>query len=146
MTRLLEEGIGTGPIERTSTATVSPGPLLGIPKLLYRGQLAASSGTLYTAPAAFTVANPVGLNPKAEIQEIWICNTDSSARTFTLYTIENGGSAADNRAIYKNKSIAANETIRISEGKLILEAGDTIRGLADSANLVTVTISGVEWA
>lgn len=102
------------------------------------GQLAGSSGTLYTAPTG-TIAG--ASSQKAILTEIWLCNTDSSARTVTLYIVENGGSAAANRAIMSGVSIAANTTYR-QECATVIESGETIRGLASSANLVTYRLSG----
>lgn len=119
-------------------------PYTVIPKQFFIGQLTASSTTLYTAPATATVSNPVGSNPKAIVRCISICNTDSSARTVTLYLIESGGSVADNRAITKAVSVPANETWILDNVYYVLEAGATIRGLASVTLVVTVTISGDE--
>lgn len=119
-------------------------PYTPIPKQFYIGQLTASSTTLYTAPSAPAIANPVGSNPKAIVRCISICNTDSLARTVTLYLVENGGSVADNRAITKAVSVPANETWILDNVYYVIEASGTIRGLASVANVVTVTISGDE--
>src|SRR5689334_5390714 len=70
------------------------------PKALYRGQLPSSVGILYTAPATNTGCFAI-------IKEFWVCNTDTVARTFTLYVVEAGGSVADDRAICKDVTIAA---------------------------------------
>ena len=102
------------------------------------GQLSGSSTTLYTAPTG-TIAG--ASSQKAILTEIWLCNTDSSSRTVTLYIVENGGSVADDRAIMKAVTIAANTTYR-QECATVIESGETIRGLASSANLVTYRLSG----
>jgi hypothetical protein len=119
-------------------------PFTSIKKRFYIGQLTGSSTTLYTAPSAYSVANSVGLNPKSIIRCISLCNTDSSAHTVTLYLVESGGSVADNRAITKAVSIPANYTWVLDNIEFVLEAGDTIRGLADTTLKVTVYIGGEE--
>ena len=102
------------------------------------GQLSNSSGTLYTAPSG-TIAG--ASSQKAILREIWLSNTDTSTRTVTLYVVENGGSAADNRALLKDVTIAAKTMYRI-ECECVLESGETVRGLADSASKVTYRLSG----
>lgn len=107
-----------------------------VPTQFYIGQLSNSNGTLFTAPTGTSPAQ------KAVIRDIWICNADSSAHTYTLYVVESGGSAADNRAIAKAVSIAANTTHQYNNLGIVLEASGTVQGLADAANKVTVLISG----
>lgn len=102
------------------------------------GQLTAASVTLYTAPNG-SIAGAA--SQKAVLTEIWLCNTDTSARTVTLYVVESGGSAADNRAILKDVPIAAKTTYR-QECWCVLESNETIRGLADTTLKVTYRFSG----
>lgn len=104
------------------------------------GQLAAASGTLYTAPSG-TIAG--ASSQKAILREVWLSNTDTTARTVTLYVVENGGSVADNRALLKDVSIAAKTMYRI-ECECVLESNETVRGLADSASKVTYRLSGTQ--
>ncbi len=103
------------------------------------GQLAGASGTLYTAPTGTTAG---AASQKARLTEIVLCNTDTVQRTVTLYVVEVGGSAADNRSILKDCTIAAKTTYRTAWATII-ENGETIRGLADSANKVTYRLTGV---
>lgn len=131
--------------ERPGAMWTTQGPLVGVLRQFYIGQLGVASAVLYTAPAPFTVASQVGIEPKARVEEIWLCNTDSSARTVTLYVVENGGSAADNRAILKGYSLAANSK-EVIRARFVIEAGGTLRGLADVADKVTVLVSGTEYA
>lgn len=102
-------------------------------KRLGYGQLTNSNATLYTVPAS----------TKAIVKEIWLSNTDTSARTITLYAVESGGSAAANRALLSAVSIAANTVYRIP-CSMVLEAAETLQGLADTTLKVTYRISGVE--
>jgi hypothetical protein len=113
-------------------------------KQFFLGMLTGTSATLYTAPAAPTNANAVGVNPIAVVERVWISNTDASARTVTLYVVESGGSVADNRAVMKTVSIPANSTVDV-EPDWVLEASGTLRGLADTTLKVTLLVSGTEY-
>jgi hypothetical protein len=129
---------GQGIIQTARTAVAV------VPTGVVCGQLAGSSGTLYTAPSTTT---PLGSITRAILTSIVFCNTDGSARTITIYLVENGGSAAANRAIISGKSLNAAETWTFDCGHfgIPLLNGETIRGLASSANLVTYRISVVEY-
>jgi hypothetical protein len=93
-------------------------------KALGRGNFATSSTTIYTVPSATT----------AVITSIAICNTASSAGTFTLAI---GGSE-----LFYQTTIAANSTAVI-DVKQVITATQVISGLA-SATSVRYHISGVE--
>jgi hypothetical protein len=116
--------------------------VIATPKCGGRGQLGLASATLYTVP---TVANAPVSHPKAILKSIVLCNTDSSARTVTIYLIESGGAVAADRAILSAASVAAGETWVVDFGDgIALETAETIRGLASVASKVTYRISVVE--
>ncbi len=133
--------------EVPSTAVGSLGPRQGYnrdrwietPINMGYGQLAGTSGTLYTAP---TGSISGAASQKARLTEVILCNTDTVERTATLYVVEVGGSVADNRAILKDCTIAA-KTTYVCEFATIIESGETIRGLASSASKVTYRLTGV---
>lgn len=104
-----------------------------------RGQLGTSSATLYTAPSGST---PTGNTQKARLKKLLLNNTDSAARTVTIYLIESGGSVADNRAILKTVSIPATTLWVLDFGPdgITLEGLETVRGLASTANVVTYRV------
>lgn len=94
--------------------------------------LTASSATYYTAPVSkYTV-----------VPHVLFCNTDSSARTVTAYIIESGGSVAGKKQIL-GQSLQPGETVMV-QGPFVLDAGDTIRGLASGASVVTIRVTAVE--
>jgi hypothetical protein len=137
---MIDIPIGFGPsvIQTARTAVTT------VPTGVTCGQLAGSSATLYTAPSTTT---PLGGITRAILTSIVFCNTDSGARTITIYLVENGGSAAANRAIISGKSLAANETYTFDCGHfgIPLQNAETVRGLASAANFVTYRISVVEY-
>jgi hypothetical protein len=113
-------------------------PLVG-----FRGQLTGSAATLYTAPV-LQAGLPTGTSQAAAlVKSLIMCNTDTSARTVTVYAIESGGSAADNRAVFKDLSIAAKTTVEYfyPDDCFPLGSGEFIQGLADTTLKVTVRLN-----
>lgn len=117
--------------------------IIRTPKCGARGQLPNSNGTLYTSPS---VSSPTGSTQGALLKSLVLCNTDTTTRTVTIYLVESGGSAADNRAILKDASIAAKTTtvITFPDDCCPMDSGETVQGLADSASKVTYRINVVE--
>jgi|DEB0MinimDraft_6_1074348.scaffolds.fasta_scaffold03761_5 hypothetical protein len=102
-------------------------------KNLAQGQLAASTGAIYTAPAGTTVI----------VTGITLTNSDdASAFTANLYFVENGSAAADAKLFLNDKSLAAKETVDLATLP-ILDAGDAIHGDASSASKINYLLSGV---
>jgi len=102
-------------------------------------QLGLTATTIYTCPAT-----------KRATIRIALANTDSSARTATLYLVRSGDAAADDVAQTKTYSLAAaGSTTYESEGywgPFTLEPGDLVSGLASVASKVTATVqSCVEY-
>jgi hypothetical protein len=102
-------------------------------------QLPTTTGTLYTSPAG---------KAGTQVTSLKLVNTASAPVTATVYVVESGGSAADNRALCKDFSVPADglpyELLEGAEAQFYLNAGDTIRGVAGSASSITVHLSGVE--
>lgn len=97
------------------------------PKTLYTGgQLTTSAATLFTAQA----------NAKTVITEWAFVNTDSVARTLTVYLVRSGGAASAANVLIDARSLAAGETYNPPTGQ-ILGAGDFIQAKADSGAVVT---------
>lgn len=107
------------------------------PKTLHRGFVANTASTLYTAPS--------GASSYAIVKEMILCNTTGTAVTVSVYSIENGGSVADNRKILSAVSIDPGTTVVFSMSS-VLENAATLRAVASSASAVTATVSGVEFS
>jgi len=99
-------------------------------KLLYQGQLPSSVGTLAT----------VGSGKSWIVKHISIVNNDSAARTFSLYR---QGTAAANIITPPAMSIPAGGMAEW-DGTMAMADGETIRGLASVATMLTATICGDE--
>lgn len=117
--------------------------IIRTPKCGFRGQLTAATAQLYVAPSATT---PTGSTQGALLKSIIVCNTDTVARTYTLTIVEAAGAVADNRAIFKDATIAAKTTheFMYDDEDFPLDSGETINGLADLTLKVTVRIGVVE--
>lgn len=98
-------------------------------KRIYQGQLAASSGVVYTVPSG----------TQAIIKSIRVVNTSATATTVKLW---NGGSA-DSNVILPPTSIDAGGFAEF-DGTLTLAAADTIAAQAGAATSLTMTIHGLE--
>jgi hypothetical protein len=111
------------------------GLLSSIPGQLAQAQLAASGTTpIYTAPST--------AGTKVLVKSVVVCNTDTAERTWTLWVVPNGQSVTDARKLFVDQPLAAKKTA-IWRDDLILENGGFIVMLADVANKLTVTITGV---
>lgn len=98
-------------------------------------QIASSTTTYYTA----------GSGVRTRIDKVTICNTDSSARTFSMYKVASGGSAGVTNQVIDTRSVNVDETITVTEmsGKW-LAPGDFIAAIASAASALTLQIDGVE--
>ena len=99
-------------------------------KALGEGQLAASKGTIYTAPGATQVI----------IKTITLVNETAGALTCNLYL--NAGSTS-RRIIPKDLSLGAGESLE-TDTDYTLEASDLVEGDASSATSIDYTINGIE--
>ena len=109
--------------------------MIGTPKAVTPAALTASSVTQYTVPGSTT----------SIVKEILVCNTDSVARTATVYFVPSGGSPAASNIILSARSLAAGETLVVGLSS-VLATGDTIRALASTAAVVSFRASVVECA
>jgi len=89
-----------------------------------------SVSTLYTVPA----------NTQFLLTDIEICNTTSTAGTFTIYLVPSGGTASQSNAIFYVAPIGGNTLVQWT-GQQSLGAGYTIQALA-SATTITIKPSG----
>jgi hypothetical protein len=112
------------------------------PLCAFHAMLTGSAATLATAPSP--TSNPTGSGfASALLKSIILTNTDSSARTVTLYVIPASGSAADAQTIAKDMSIAAKTTYEFIYPDTVfpLNAGEFIQGLASTTNVVSCRVN-----
>jgi hypothetical protein len=102
------------------------------PKMLKAPTLLGTSTT-----TVFTVTT----NYQWTVKQIIICNTDSIERLVTL-AYDATAATASNCFVYR-LPIAAGDTIILDTG-LVFESADTLQGLCDTADKVTVCATGWE--
>ena len=102
----------------------------------FKGAMGTSAGVVYTCPAATTaivltiqVTNINGVN-EADASVSWTDSSDSGAETYLI----------------KAAPVPAGSALGVLSGKLVLEAGDTIAGLASEASDLVLTGSVVEMS
>jgi hypothetical protein len=99
-------------------------------KALADGFLPIATGVLYTVPALTDTI----------IKTITLVNTDASPVDVNLYINSSG---TNRKIIPSDMQLKAGYSLETDE-EYTLEAGDTVRGDADTASVVDFTIHGVE--
>lgn len=100
------------------------------PKKLVNQELPVANATLYTTES----------NTRVIVKDINIANNNSSAVNVTLYLVDSGGIAGVSNTLLGAVELLGNDVAQWS-GAQIIEAGDTIQGFSDTAN-VCIKISG----
>ena len=90
-----------------------------------------------TTTTLFTVTT----NYQWAVKQIILCNTDGVERLVTL-SYDATAATAGNCFVYK-LPIAAYDTV-VLDTALVFESGDTLQGLSDTADKVTVSVTGWE--
>lgn len=104
------------------------------PTLLYRGQPAATSTTLYT------VTNVSG--KYAIIKHISVCNTTASTATISIANVASGGTETDANRFVKTASVPGNTTV-FYDLSMVMGQNESLRATASAATTFTVHVSGV---
>lgn len=82
-----------------------------------------------------------GVGKKWQITNLHLCNTSASDVTFRLHHATAGVSNAAN-ALYWDCELEANRVV--VEAPLVVESGQTLRGLCSAASSLTLTLYGIE--
>lgn len=102
-------------------------------------------GPAYVANAAADLYVP-SANTYALVRHIHLANTDSTARTVSLYVGATGGSTGGTQLL-GGTSIAANDVLDVYfPAGLKLTSSDYLTGVASAATVVVCTITGELYA
>lgn len=93
-----------------------------------------------------------GTPQQSAITTLVICNTaagdpiDESvgSATVTLHLVPTGSGASDSNCIIKNLTVPAEETVFLSEERIVLGEGDFISATASVANRISITVSSLK--
>jgi hypothetical protein len=103
--------------------------------VLYRGQPATGSATVYTVAAS----------TDAKIASFVLCNTTGSAATVTIAVVNSGAVTGADKQIFTAQSVPANSTTMV-DSAIYMNTGDFITALQGTSSAITVTISGETYA
>lgn len=105
------------------------------------GQLKLLYGPAYVASSATDIYNLSSALIYTVIKHIHLFNTDTSARTVSLYVGATGGSAGGTE-LFKTLSIPPNSSYDFYSPGIKLVSTNFLSGLASSASTITITIFG----
>lgn len=100
-------------------------------QMLFQGQLPSTVGTLYTAPSG-------AVTDRAMIKEMTLVNTGVGAESVELFV---NGTANANKIL--SVTLEGGESGQFS-GTIILNDGDVLAGVTDTASTVTLSVFGME--
>jgi hypothetical protein len=108
-----------------------------IPKSFYVGSDVGAGANVYT------VANTAG--NYSIIKNINLCNTTSSNAVCSIHLLVNGAAVSASNKIISNVNVLANNVVYYNTS-IVVPANSSIHATQVTANAVTFTISGVEYA
>ena len=99
----------------------------------------AITNSLITTGAAANVYVSTG---NSAITAIYMCNIDSTARTFDIYVCPSGNTVTPlSTRVYSGIQIQSGDTYVIDSEKLILSSGDMLKANASGSNSISMTVS-----
>ena len=103
-------------------------------KKLAQVNLTNADAAIYTAAALTTTT----------IIAIYKTNIDTTDRTFRLHQVSGGGTSSVSNALYYDEPVTAKRVHPRIDSGIVIEPGQSLRGLCSSTGTVTVTVFGVE--
>ncbi len=100
---------------------------------LFQVSLTDADAELYKCPALTRVT----------IIALYKVNIDAVARTFRIHHVASGGSSGIGNALYYDEPLAAKRVHPRIDSGIILEPGQSIRGVGSVTNTITLTAFGI---
>lgn len=110
-------------------------------QLLKQLGAAAGSGTITTAAQLYAASATAGTS--TAISSIVICNTSSSAATYTVAINTSTATYASGRYVVYQATIAGNDTVALTLG-LVLDPTNRFLNVSSSASTVNFSAYGAE--
>ena len=99
----------------------------------------AITNSLITTGAA---ANVYVSSGSSAITAMYLCNIDTTTRTFDIYVCPSGNTLTPaSTRIYSGVQIQAGDTYVVDSEKLILSSGDMIRANTSGTSAISMTVS-----
>lgn len=105
-------------------------------KVLGRGLVGAAPVVLGTALA----------NTRVRIAAATFCNTDTVARSISVWLVPAGGTPSAENQIHKEYGMAAGESFTSPHLNHVLNEGDTIMASADAGGVVSFYVTSIEMS
>lgn len=100
-------------------------------------------GSTLTTAAAVYYTVPTGVS--TQLVQLSFCNTDTVARTVSVYLANDATAPATTDYLVKNKTLQPNETWTPQWALgAVLSAAGTIQAIADANSVVVIKASGLE--
>ena len=90
---------------------------------------------------ATSAANIYASSGNSVVVTVYLCNTDTVARTVNLFLVQNAGTASSSNQIIKDLTIAPSDTYIMNTERLVLGNGEMLQGNASSNSVITATVS-----
>ena len=90
---------------------------------------------------ATSAANIYASSGNSVVVTVYLCNTDTVARTVNMYLVPAAGTAGAANQIIKNLSIAPSDTYIMNTERLVLANGEMLQANASTNAVVTATVS-----
>lgn len=103
-------------------------------KNLARQAVDSNVETLYTVPSSTVTI----------VKDIHICNNTNNRRYVSLWLVPNGDSNTDENIMFYQWDIPRRDFVHWTGFQTLDTAGDTIQALAETADGMTITVSGAE--
>lgn len=90
---------------------------------------------------ATSAANIYASSGNSVVVTVYLCNTDTVARTVNMYLVPAAGTAGAANQIIKDLSLAPSDTYIMNTERLVLANGEMLQADADANSVVTATVS-----
>jgi len=88
-----------------------------------------------------SAANIYASSGNSVVVTVYLCNTDTVARTVNMYLVPAAGTAGAANQIIKNLNLAASDTYIMNTERLVLANGEMLQANANANAVITATVS-----
>jgi hypothetical protein len=88
-----------------------------------------------------SAANIYASSGNSVVVTVYLCNTDTVARTVSLFAVPAAGTASGSNQIIKDLSIAPSDTYIMNTERLVLANGEMLQANCNVNSVITATVS-----
>jgi hypothetical protein len=90
---------------------------------------------------ATSAANIYASSGNSVVVTVYLCNTDTVARSVNMYLVPTAGTASSSNIIIKDLVIAPSDTYIMNTERLVLANGEMLQADANANAVITATVS-----